>query len=410
MIMNDYKPEDIFESLPDDVAQFLELTVHRGFRLCLVGGAVRDYLRQGLLGTDLDFEVRHIDNTSLLAQLEKLAKDFNGEQLAFGIVRIKLGNYEVELAPPRVEHFLKNNHSHKNFTVDIDSSLEFSTSFKRRDFTINAIGVDYTTKQLVDPFNGQSALKNKILTQCSDDFVFDPVRFLRAMRFHVFFGYQFSDSLKLVFENMNLGELTEHYFVYESVKSCDLFKFFNVFFNTIDTYQVPLNIKIASLSFLRAMNSREPLLNLDQFLVAIVEKIEEISEDQLLKICDVYHLKKKEVLQFRNLVYFLSEFDEQFLVDLKTASLGSDWESPLFEIAAEVSRLINDTDKHHKAFHFLRKDYLETLELLRPIFDQSNGVKGQVLFNKLTQTNTDKTKWRALNIYCHLKEVFSGSH
>lgn len=58
----------------------------------------------------------------------------------------------------------------------------------RRDFTMNAMAVDIETKELIDPFNGRSHIKRKII-HCvgatEDRFNEDLLRPLRAIRFAV---------------------------------------------------------------------------------------------------------------------------------------------------------------------------------------------------------------------------------
>ena len=53
----------------------------------------------------------------------------------------------------------------------------------RRDITINSIAQDVLTKEIIDPFNGQEDLKNKIIRATSTSFKEDPLRVYRVARF-----------------------------------------------------------------------------------------------------------------------------------------------------------------------------------------------------------------------------------
>ena len=80
----------------------------------------------------------------------------------------------------------------------------------RRDLTINAIAQS-TDGALIDPFNGQSDITNRILRHVSPAFVEDPVRILRLARFAARFeefGFTIADETqKLMIEMVNNGEV-----------------------------------------------------------------------------------------------------------------------------------------------------------------------------------------------------------
>ena len=68
---------------------------------------------------------------------------------------------------------------------------------ERRDFTVNAIALD-DNSELIDPFNGQQDIKDRVLRTPQDaavSFSNDPLRILRAFRFHVTKNFGFSDEV-----------------------------------------------------------------------------------------------------------------------------------------------------------------------------------------------------------------------
>jgi len=67
----------------------------------------------------------------------------------------------------------------------------------RRDFTCNAIATDYDGN-LIDPFNGVSAIHDKLLVtplEPTDTFMDDPLRMLRALRFSITKGFTIAPAV-----------------------------------------------------------------------------------------------------------------------------------------------------------------------------------------------------------------------
>jgi tRNA nucleotidyltransferase (CCA-adding enzyme) len=86
----------------------------------------------------------------------------------------------VEIALPRTE--IKTGTGHKGFSVEVDPNLPFEQAASRRDFTINAIGLDPLNGQIEDPYNGERDIRNKTLRHVSSAFAEDPLRVLRGMQ------------------------------------------------------------------------------------------------------------------------------------------------------------------------------------------------------------------------------------
>ena len=63
------------------------------------------------------------------------------------------------------------------------SEPPFELASERRDFTINALGLDPLKGKLLDPHNGQKDLEAQILRHVGPAFAEDPLRVLRAMQF-----------------------------------------------------------------------------------------------------------------------------------------------------------------------------------------------------------------------------------
>ncbi|OGH60678.1 MAG: hypothetical protein A3G34_11175 [Candidatus Lindowbacteria bacterium RIFCSPLOWO2_12_FULL_62_27] len=69
-------------------------------------------------------------------------------------------------------------------------------SLAERDFTMNAIAQSLDTGALVDPFNGREDLKNKTIRHVAEkNLEDDPLRILRAWRFHATLGFSIDPAL-----------------------------------------------------------------------------------------------------------------------------------------------------------------------------------------------------------------------
>lgn len=180
MMKQDQWMETLAASAPDDFAVLREMArLIRGQGGCayLVGGCVRDVL-QGVPGHDFDVEVHGIEADTLHALLSA-HWELNQVGASFGIV--KLAHRDIDVALPRRENLVGK--GHRDFSIATDPHLGIAEAAARRDFTINAMMLDLTTGELVDPWHGREDLAKGILRHVSDHFVEDPLRVLRAMQF-----------------------------------------------------------------------------------------------------------------------------------------------------------------------------------------------------------------------------------
>jgi len=191
----------------------------------LVGGVVRDYLLTGLVGSDWDMEVTH----PTVSFNKNFWKDFGTSLSALGrvnympyeVIRLDYKNIQFEFSPPRKEVF-NESQGHSNFTAEFDFKLPFEQSVLRRDFTINAMGIRFTTLKefdLLDPLNGVVHLREKLLHHAGPNFQKDPVRFLRAVRFAEKMQFQFTQELKNLLVAMPVDGMSSTYIWSELQKS-----------------------------------------------------------------------------------------------------------------------------------------------------------------------------------------------
>lgn len=168
-------------------------------KIYLVGGYVRDQLL-GLKTKDRDWVV--VGSTPS----EMLEMDYRQVGKDFPVFLHPQTNEEYALA--RTER--KTAPGYAGFSFDADAGVTLEEDLARRDLTINAIA-QADDGRLIDPFNGQADLKNKLLRHVSPAFVEDPVRILRVARFAARFanlGFNIADeTMKLMASMVTNGEV-----------------------------------------------------------------------------------------------------------------------------------------------------------------------------------------------------------
>lgn len=158
-----------------DIANTTELDVY------LVGGAVRDELLNRPC-KDQDFLVVGATVTQMLSLgFTQVGKDFP----VFLHPKTK-----DEYALARTER--KQGQGYTGFACYAEPDVTIEQDLLRRDLTINAMAKDKNGK-IIDPYQGQQDLKNRILRHVSDAFIEDPLRVLRVARFAArYHSYGFS--------------------------------------------------------------------------------------------------------------------------------------------------------------------------------------------------------------------------
>ncbi len=168
-------------------------------KIYLVGGAVRDEL--------LGLPIKERDYVVVGGQEKQmLALGFTAVGKSFPVFLHPKTKEEYALA--RIERKVKG--GYHGFDFDTASTVTLEQDLSRRDLTINAIAKS-ESGELIDPFNGQQDLKNKILRHVSPAFVEDPVRVLRVARFAARFaplGFKIAqETLALMQQMGENGEL-----------------------------------------------------------------------------------------------------------------------------------------------------------------------------------------------------------
>ena len=173
-------------AMPKEVMMVLAVPQNASFEAFLVGGCVRDLI-MGVKPKDFDITTNATPE-EIIALFPKTFYENSygtvgvvtcGEDL--GTVCSDESVRIVEVTPYRLE----TTYSDNRHPDEVEWSKDIEDDLKRRDFTCNAIAYNPITGELIDPFNGQQDIKDKVIRAVgSPDIRFneDALRLMRAIR------------------------------------------------------------------------------------------------------------------------------------------------------------------------------------------------------------------------------------
>ena len=180
MVRNNFKNK--FKGTID----ILKIFNQKGYEAYFVGGCVRDYL----LGED--FSDIDITTNALPDEVKKVFRKSIDTGIQHGTVTILVNGDSYEVTTFRTEEDYTNHRSPEK--VEFVSNLR--EDLDRRDFTINAMALDYNGK-LFDYHNGDQDLNSKIIRTVNNPnerFYEDALRMLRAFRFSSKLGFEIENN------------------------------------------------------------------------------------------------------------------------------------------------------------------------------------------------------------------------
>ena len=169
-----------------DAMNILKIFNEHGFEAYFVGGCVRDYLL-GEVFSDID-----ITTNALPSEVKKIFHKTIDTGIQHGTVTILINSVGYEVTTFRTEGDYKNHRAPEK--VEFVSNLR--EDLDRRDFTINAMALDYNGK-LFDYHNGDNDLSSKIIRTVNNPnerFYEDALRMLRAFRFSSKLGFEIENN------------------------------------------------------------------------------------------------------------------------------------------------------------------------------------------------------------------------
>lgn len=173
-----------------------------------VGGFVRDWLR-GIHSEDVDILITRRPLQDIVARIEPFGKvDLVGK--SFGIVKFTIKGKSYDVALPRKDRPKgEGARGHKDILVSADPHLPIKADLERRDFRLNSIALRLADGKLVDPFDGATDIRAKLIRVTNPKaFPEDPLRVLRAARFASVLGFAVDTSTYELAKNIDLTRLS----------------------------------------------------------------------------------------------------------------------------------------------------------------------------------------------------------
>lgn len=190
-----YKEREVMKNLeiPKEVLDLYKLFTSNNYELYVVGGCVRD----SIMGKEIhDWDM--CTDATPLEMIELFKKNnilYYTKGIEFGTIVAVLNWVDYEITTYRED----STYSDGRRPDEVSYVRDIRTDLSRRDFTINAIAMNPSTKELVDPFNGEDAIKERRLEcvgKAIDRFNEDGLRLLRAIRFAVKYELEIEEKTK----------------------------------------------------------------------------------------------------------------------------------------------------------------------------------------------------------------------
>lgn len=166
-------------AIPKEVKNAYEKLTEVGFEAYLVGGCVRDILL-GKEPKDWD-----IATNATPEEIQKVFPDSVYEN-QFGTVGVKTKSENPSLKVVEITTYrLEGKYTDKRHPDEVKFAKNIEEDLGRRDFTINAMAIEIDG-EIVDPYDGQKDLKNKVIRAVGEPekrFSEDALRLMRAIRF-----------------------------------------------------------------------------------------------------------------------------------------------------------------------------------------------------------------------------------
>ncbi len=181
-------------NIPSEILGIAKKLQTDGYQTYLVGGCVRDILF-GRKPKDWD-----ITTDAKPEEIQKIFPDSVYEN-QFGTVGIKTGSEDERLKIVEITTFrLEGKYTDKRHPDEIKFAKTIEEDLSRRDFTINALALNLAegvADKIIDPFDGQEDLKNKIIRTVGkpqERFNEDALRLMRAIRFASELNFQIEEK------------------------------------------------------------------------------------------------------------------------------------------------------------------------------------------------------------------------
>lgn len=267
-----------------------KLADKRKVQVYIVGGYVRDLILNRARN-EIDFLV--IGDGAEFAS--GLAKTLGVSKVTifknFGTAHFKFEDFDLEFVGSRKESYSKESRN------PLVSKGTFEEDIQRRDFTINTLTISLNEKtfgDLIDPYDGLSDIKNKIIkTPMNPEITFndDPLRIMRAYRFASQLDFSVVEDI-----NEAAGKLRERLRIISQERITD--EFFKILASPVPSvglkllfYSGVLEIIFPEIANLSGVDQRNDFHHKDVFLhtCQVVDNISKATENVWLRFAALVH-------------------------------------------------------------------------------------------------------------------------
>ncbi|HUX59894.1 MAG TPA: CCA tRNA nucleotidyltransferase [Ignavibacteriaceae bacterium] len=267
-----------------------KLADKRNVQVYIVGGYVRDLILNRARN-EIDFLV--IGDGAEFAS--ELAKTLGVSKVTifknFGTAHFKFEDFDLEFVGSRKESYSKESRN------PLVSTGTFEEDIQRRDFTINTLTISLNGKtfgNLIDPYDGLSDIKNKIIkTPLSPESTFndDPLRIMRAFRFASQLEFSVVEDIKEA-----AGKLRERLRIISQERITD--EFFKILASPVPSvglkllfYSGVMEIIFPEIANLSGLDQRNDFHHKDVFLhtCQVVDNISKATDNVWLRFAALVH-------------------------------------------------------------------------------------------------------------------------
>lgn len=298
-------------TIPSDIQEIKNVFKKNGFKLYVVGGAVRD----ALLGrSPKDFDLA---TDALPDKVEEMMKEAGFRTLptgkAFGVINVFTDQGEYEIATFRTDIGSGRRPGAVSFT-DIEGDVS------RRDLTINALFYDIDTGEIVDLVGGVEDLKNGVVRtvgSAQDRFGEDRLRILRAIRFAGRFGSELDPQTDAALQqDASLEGISGERIRDEFIKGIQSAKSQKSFFKMLDKYN------LFDWIFKGLNVDKDSFSNGEDYLILLARLLKNNNLDVIKKKLNELKYSVDEIKAISFLIALL-KLDENTAVTLKRAEQNS---------------------------------------------------------------------------------------
>jgi poly(A) polymerase len=320
---------------PKELVKIKNCLLKDGDEIRLVGGCIRDFLAKKTI-FEIDLATKYKpEKTMELLKKAKIKVIPTG--LKHGTITAIIGTEKFEITTLRKDLDCDGRHAKVKFTED------YIEDAKRRDFTINAMYLDFSNN-LYDYFDGQKDLKNgliKFIGKSEERIKEDYLRILRFFRFYCYYGKKMdAKSLKACIKHKaKLTTLSAERIKFE------LFKILN------SDNPLPIIKIMNDEGILQIIFDKKKKLNLKNFTKLIneeksLEKVLKEKQDILLRFSMLIEDGKPEVLKLTKKLKLSNAEKSTLLFNANPLDVSD------FSLEEEVKELLLD---------YTRKQVLDSL-------------------------------------------------